>query len=139
MSREVVIYHNPKCSKSRDSLELITSMGIKPKVKLYLEEVILYEELNDILNMLSLKPRDLLRKTEKEYKAYGLDNKNLIDSDIIKLMIANPILIERPIVIVDGKAVLGRPPENILKLFYFIFDLINIIRVEVDIIRMMFF
>ena len=113
----IIIYHNPRCSKSRASMELITSMGLKPKVKLYLEEVILYEELNDILNMLSLKPRDLLRKTEKEYKVYDLDNKNLIDSDVIKLMIENPILIERPIIIVDGKAVLGRPPENILKLF----------------------
>ena len=117
MSDEITIYHNPSCTKSKASLELITSMRLKPKVKLYLEEIILYEELNNILNMLNLKPRDLLRKSEKEYKTYNLDNQDFNDEDIIKLMIQNPILIERPIVIVGKLAVLGRPPENILKLF----------------------
>ena len=117
MSDVITIYHNPECSKSKASLELITSMRLKPKVKLYLKELILYEELNDILNMLCFKPRDLLRKSEKEYKIYNLDNKDLKDEDIIKLMIDHPVLIERPIVIFGELAVLGRPPENILKLF----------------------
>ena len=117
MSDELTIYHNPRCSKSKASLELITSMKLKPNVKLYLKEIILYEELHNILDKLCLKPRDLLRKSEKEYKIYNLENKDLNDADIIKLMIDHPILIERPIIIFGELAVLGRPPENILKIF----------------------
>ena len=116
MSDELTIYHNPGCSKSKASLELITSMKLKPTVKLYLKEKILYQELYNILNKLCFKPRDLLRKSEKEYKAYNLENKDLSDADIIKLMIDHPILIERPIVIFGELAALGRPPENILKI-----------------------
>ena len=116
MTEEVTIYHNPRCSKSRASLKLITSMGVKPKVKLYLEDKILYEELDKILKMLRIKPRDLLRKSEKEYDKYNLDNNELKDEDIIDIMIKNPILIQRPIIIRNSLAVLGRPPENILKI-----------------------
>tara|TARA_B100001564_G_scaffold3804_1_gene3339 strand:+ start:708 stop:1067 length:360 start_codon:yes stop_codon:yes gene_type:complete len=116
VSREVVIYHNPKCSKSRDSLELITSMGIKPKVKLYLEENISYEEINRILILLAIKPRDLLRRSEDEYEKYNLDNQDLNDSQIINIMISNPILIERPIVISNNSAAIGRPTDKILEI-----------------------
>ena len=116
MKEEVTIYHNPGCSKSRASLELITSMGVIPKVKLYLEDKLLHEELDKILKMLRIKPRELLRKSEKEYKQYKLDNNELKDEDIIDIMIKNPILIQRPIIIRDNLAVLGRPPENILRI-----------------------
>jgi len=113
---DIIIYHNPRCSKSKATLELITSMGITPIVKLYLEEQISYDELSNILYMLNIMPRELLRKTESLYKKHDLDNNILDDSEIIKLMIANPILIERPIVIRDKRATIGRPPENVLKI-----------------------
>ena len=113
---DIVIYHNPRCSKSKATLELITSMGITPIVKLYLEEPISYDELSNVLDKLNISPRELLRKTESLYKKHNLDNNILDDSEIIKLMIANPILIERPIVIRDKRATIGRPPENVLKI-----------------------
>ena len=116
MTEEITIYHNPRCSKSRASLKLITSLGVIPKVKLYLEDKLLHEELDKILKMLRIKPRELLRKSEKEYKQYKLDNNELKDEDIIDIMIKNPILIQRPIIIRDNLAVLGRPPENILRI-----------------------
>ena len=113
---DITIYHNPRCSKSKATLELITSMGITPIVKLYLEEPILYDELSNVLDKLNITPRQLLRKTESDYKKYNLDNNILDDSEIIKLMIENPILIERPIVIRKKRAIIGRPPENVLKI-----------------------
>lgn len=113
---DIIIYHNPRCSKSKATLELITSMGITPIVKLYLEEQISYGELSNILDKLNITPRELLRKTESLYKKYDLDNNILDDSEIIKLMIKNPILIERPIVIMDKRAIIGRPPKNVLKI-----------------------
>ena len=116
MKEEVTIYHNPRCSKSRASLELITSMGVIPKVKLYLKEKILHEELDEILKMLKIKPHDLLRKSEKEYKEFNLENNELKDEDIIDIMIKNPILIQRPIIIRNNMAIIGRPPENILQI-----------------------
>ena len=91
-------------------------MGITPIVKLYLEEQISYDELSNVLYMLNITPRELLRKTESLYKKHDLDNNILDDSEIIKLMIANPILIERPIVIRDKRATIGRPPENVLEI-----------------------
>ena len=113
---DIIIYHNPRCSKSKATLELITSMGITPIVKLYLEEQISYDELSNVLYMLNITPRELLRKTESLYKKHDLDNNILDDSEIIKLMIKNPILIERPIVIRNKRAIIGRPPENVLKI-----------------------
>lgn len=113
---DIIIYHNPRCSKSKATLELITSMGITPIVKLYLEEQISYDELSNILDKLNITPRELLRKNESPYKKYDLDNNILDDSEIIKLMIKNPILIERPIVIMGKRAIIGRPPENVLKI-----------------------
>ena len=113
---DIIIYHNPRCSKSKATLELITSMGITPIVKLYLEEKISYDELSNVLKNLNIKPRELLRKTESLYKKHDLDNNILDDAEIIKLMIENPILIERPIVIRNKRAIIGRPPENVLKI-----------------------
>ena len=113
---DIIIYHNPRCSKSKATLELITSMGITPIVKLYLDEPISFDELSNVLDKLNISPRELLRKTESLYKKHNLDNNILDDSEIITFMIENPILIERPIVIRNKRAIIGRPPENVLKI-----------------------
>ena len=103
MTEKVIIFHNPRCSKSRACLELITSMGITPRVKLYLDEIITNDELNNILRMLGIKPRELLRKSEEEYETYNLDDNKLEDEEIIKIIIENPILIQRPLVIANNQ------------------------------------
>jgi arsenate reductase len=110
----VKIYHNPRCSKSRQTLELLKEQGIEPEIIEYLKTPPSATELNDILEKLGLEPRDLMRKKEAEYKNAGLDNQSLDRQALIDGMINNPILIERPIVIANGKAAIGRPPENVL-------------------------
>jgi len=105
------IYHNPRCSKSRQTLALLDERGIEPDIIEYLVTPPSIEELTNILAMLGLGPRDLLRK--KDAKEAGLDDPGLDDAVLIKAMVANPIVIERPIVINNGKAALGRPPESI--------------------------
>jgi len=110
------IYHNPRCSKSRQTLELMKQNGIEPEVVLYLENPPSAEELTKILNHLSMEPRELLRKNEDEYKSLNLKNTDLHDSEILRIMEDNPRLIERPIVVSGGKAIIGRPPETVLKL-----------------------
>ncbi len=108
----VVIYHNPRCSKSRQTLSLLEERGIDPQIVEYLQTPPTAEELRRILGLLSLRPRDLLRK--KEAKEAGLDDPSLNDDALIAGMAANPIVIERPIVLAGGKAALGRPPEGVL-------------------------
>lgn len=110
------IYHNPRCSKSRQTLELMKVNGIEPEVVLYLENHLSTEELTQILTCLSMEPRELLRKNEDEYKELNLKNTDLHDTEILSIMENNPRLIERPIVVSGGKAIIGRPPENVLKL-----------------------
>lgn len=112
----VTIYHNPRCTKSRQTLQLIEEKNIKPVIVEYLKTPPSKSELKHILTMLNLSPRDVLRKKEAEYKEHGLDNMSLTDEQIIDLMIAHPRLIERPIVVSGNKAALGRPPENVLKI-----------------------
>ena len=111
-----IIYHNPRCSKSRQTLALLYEKGCKPKIFLYLEEELTFQNLKEILQKLNMEPRDLLRKGEEEYKKNNLSNKKLSNEDLIHSMIKHPKLIERPIVIKDNKAVLGKPPENVLNL-----------------------
>ena len=111
---DVTIYHNPRCSKSRQTLEILEDKGISPKVRLYLEEAPTSEELTAILNKLDLKPRSLMRTKEDEYRVNHLDDESLSDEQLINAMIRYPKLIERPIVVANGKAVIGRPPENVL-------------------------
>lgn len=113
---ELIIYHNPKCSKSRQTLKLIKDRNINPKIILYLEEKFSYQELKDIILQLGISPRDLLRKGEVEYKENNLNNIMLSDDEIINLMVCFPKLVERPIVVKDNQIILGRPPENVLKL-----------------------
>lgn len=109
------IYHNPRCSKSRQTLDLIQEAGIDPDVVLYLENPPSADELRDLLNKLGISAQDLLRKKEADYKTAGLD-KDSSEDEVINAMLQYPKLIERPIVVKDQQAVLGRPPENVYKL-----------------------
>ncbi|MGP0566672.1 MULTISPECIES: arsenate reductase (glutaredoxin) [unclassified Nitrospina] len=110
----VTIYHNPKCSKSRATLELLKEKGVEPQVIEYLKTPPPADELKNILGKLGLSPRELMRKKEDEYGELNLDNPGLTDDELIQAMAQNPILIERPIVLANGKAALGRPPEQVL-------------------------
>ena len=109
------IYHNPRCSKSRQTLELIIKAGKKVEVIEYLQVTPTHEELKSILTKLGISPEQLLRKNEALYKE-KFKEKSFSDDEWIQIMIENPKLIERPIVIDGKKAVLGRPPENVLTL-----------------------
>jgi len=115
-SAAVTIYHNPRCGKSRAALELLRGRKIEPVIVEYLKTPPSAAELAAILTKLGIGARDLMRTKEPEYKALKLDNPKLTESRLIAAMIAHPILIERPIVLGGGKAALGRPPENVLKI-----------------------
>ena len=108
------ILHNPRCSKSRATLELVKSKGIEPVVIEYLKDTPSSSDLREILAMLGKGARDIIRSGEDIYKELGLADPDLGDDDLIEAMVDNPILIERPIVIHNGKAALGRPPEDVL-------------------------
>ena len=110
------IYHNPRCSKSRQTLALLEDKGITPTIVDYLNTPPTVETLRQVLKQLELTPRELLRKGEVVYKELGLKDTTLSDEDLIKAMAEHPKLIERPIVIHNGQAKLGRPPEAVLTL-----------------------
>ena len=112
----VTIYHNPHCSKSRKTLELLRDNGAEPNIIEYLETPPDAQALRKILEMLDLEPRGLMRKGEEIYKKQGLGRDELGEGELIDAMVADPILIERPIVLANGKAALGRPPESVLKI-----------------------
>lgn len=111
---DVTIYHNPRCRKSRATLDLLTARGITPRVIEYLKTPPSAAELTRILALLKLEPRDLMRRREPEYAALKLDDPALAHADLIAAMALNPRLIERPIVLANGKAAIGRPPEGVL-------------------------
>lgn len=111
---ETYIYHNPRCSKSRQTLELVNQQGIAPTIIEYLKVPPSFEELENILDMLQMEPRELMRRKESEYKELGLDDTSLSRDALIQAMVDHPKLIERPIVINNGKAAIGRPPESVL-------------------------
>ncbi len=110
----ITIYHNPRCSKSRKTLQLIEENNSGVEIIEYLKSPPSKSEFKNILKALNMKPREVLRKNEPEYKALGLDDQSLSEDQIIDLMLANPMIIERPIVVAGNRAVLGRPPENVL-------------------------
>ena len=112
----ITIYHNPRCSKSRQTLALINENNRDVEIVEYLKTPPSKSEFKNILKALNMKPREVLRTNEAEYKALGLDNKSLSEDQIIDLMLANPKLIERPIVVSGNSAVLCRPPENVLNI-----------------------
>jgi len=116
MSDIITLYHNPRCSKSRAALELLDRHGVQPAIVEYLETPPTQETLAALLDMLGLEPRELMRAHEREYTEAGLDDPALTRAQLIAAMVEHPKLIERPIVVRDGKAIIGRPPEKVLEL-----------------------
>ena len=112
----VTIYHNPRCSKSRQTLQLLKDKGIEPAVVEYLQTPPDAATLDKFLTRLGMAPRDLMRKKEAPYKALNLADQSLDRAALIKAMVENPILIERPIVVKGNKIALGRPPESVLEI-----------------------
>ncbi|WP_027852473.1 arsenate reductase (glutaredoxin) [Marinobacterium litorale] len=112
----ISIYHNPRCSKSRETLKLLQDKGIEPEIREYLKDVPSADELKAVLKKLGVSARDLLRKKEAEYKEAGLDDESLSDDAVIDSMTRYPKLIERPIVINGDQARIGRPPESVLEI-----------------------
>ena len=110
----VTILHNPRCSKSRATLNLLRDNGVEPKIMEYLETPPTADEFAEILMKLELGPRDVIRRGEKIYKELELGDDSLSDDALILAMVGHPILIERPIVVNGEKAALGRPPESVL-------------------------
>ena len=111
----VKIYHNPRCSKSRQTLQLLQEQGVEPEVIEYLKTPPDRNTLKAILKQLQLSPRDLMRRKEAEYKEHHLDDPSLSDEQLIDAMLKYPKLIERPIVVTGKGVALGRPPENVLE------------------------
>lgn len=110
------IYHNPRCSKSRKTLEILKQQGHDPEIIKYLETPPSIDEIKLVLSLLELKPRDLMRKNEIQYKQNNMNDVSLTNDALIELMHQYPKVIERPIVIHNNKAVIGRPPESVLEI-----------------------
>ena len=113
---DLTLYHNPRCSKSRGALELLQAQGLTPNVVRYLETPLNAAQLSDLLAKLKISARQLLRTGEEEYKTLNLADNSLSDAQLIDAMAAHPKLIERPILVVDNHAVIGRPPEKVLEI-----------------------
>ena len=111
----ITIYHNPRCSKSRNTLSLLQEQGVEPEIVEYLNTPPSEAELDRILTLLGMEPEELMRKGEDEYKAH-FKGKNLSRSETIALMVRYPKVIERPIVVHGDKAAIGRPPESVLEI-----------------------
>ena len=110
------IYHNPRCSKSRQALQLLQSENVDTTVIEYLKTPPSAQTLKEILSALGMKPRDLMRKNEAVFKSENLDSSDIDDDELIRKMTEHPILIERPIVLTEKGVVVGRPPERVLEL-----------------------
>ena len=110
------LYHNSRCSKSRGALELLQARGIEPGVVYYLETPPSPAQLRELLRMLGLPARELLRKGEDAYRELGLDDASLSEDALIEAMAEHPKLIERPVFVHGGRAVIGRPPERVLEI-----------------------
>ena len=113
---KVTIYHNPSCTKSRQALALLRERGVEPEIVEYLKTPPDAATLRTLLRKLGLKPRDLLRRKEQEFRAAGLDDPAVTDAGVVRAMTEYPRLIERPIVVKGARAVIGRPPENVLEI-----------------------
>ena len=114
--KKVTIYHNPRCRKSRETLQIIIDKGIEPVIVEYLRNPLNVSELKKISEKLRLRPKDFIRRNEQEFKSAGLRSKLEDDEDLFRSMEAAPKLMERPIVVKGNKAILGRPPENVYDL-----------------------
>lgn len=117
MTETTRIFHNPRCSKSRQTLTLLEEQGIQPEIVRYLETPPTADELKAILTQLGKTPRELMRTGEDVYRELNLSDGSLSNDELIAAMVANPKLIERPIVLHNGRAALGRPPESVLEIF----------------------
>jgi len=115
-SMKMTVYHNPRCSKSRAAVQLLEDRGVALRIVEYLKEPPDAKTLKGLLAKLRLTPRDIIRKSEPVYRDLGLEDPDLSAGALIKAMTANPILIERPIVVAGARAVVGRPPERVLEL-----------------------
>ena len=115
MEKKITIYHNPRCNKSCQTLQLIRDAGKEPEIVEYLKNPLTVAELEKILAKLNLKPQDVIRTSELEYKAH-YEGKEFTDKEWIRILSENPKLIERPIVIKGNTGVIGRPPENVKSL-----------------------
>lgn len=113
---EVHIYHNPSCSKSRETLALLQEQGIVPTITEYLKDAPDAAEIKSILTKLGLGARDLMRKGEEVYKTLNLDNPELSEDELIQAMADHPRLMERPVVVVGNQARIGRPPHTVLEI-----------------------
>nr|VFK22204.1 MAG: arsenate reductase [Candidatus Kentron sp. LFY] len=113
---KATIYHNPRCSKSRDALQMLKDRHIEVEIIQYLKHPPSEQELGELLVGLGMEPRELMRRKEKPYKAKGLDNQDLDRASLIRAMVEDPILIERPIVLIGDKAVLGRPLDKVAEI-----------------------
>ncbi|ABK42813.1 arsenate reductase [Magnetococcus marinus MC-1] len=113
----VTIYHNPRCSKSRQTLQILQDKGIEPTVVEYLKTPLDKAALQNLLAQLGCSPREILRKGEEAYKENHLHDPNLTDDQLLNVLVAHPKLMERPVVVHGERAVLGRPPESVLALF----------------------
>lgn len=111
------IYHNPRCSKSRQALALIEEQGEAPEVIEYIKTPLDNATITELLTMLDMNARDLMRKQEDTYKELKLDNPDLSEAQLVQALADYPRLLERPIVVLNGKAVVARPPEKVLELF----------------------
>jgi arsenate reductase len=111
-----LIFHNPRCSKSRATLALLRDCGLEPRVVEYLQTPPSASDLEEVLTRLGLEPRELMRRQESEYRQAGLDDPKLDRAALIEAMVAHPRLIERPIVLLRGRAAIGRPPEAVLEI-----------------------
>ena len=112
------IYHNPRCSKSRQTLEILKKNNIDIEVIEYLKFPLDKNQISDLLKKLNLSARELLRRGEEIYRKENLSNKDFADEFLIDAMVKNPILIERPIVTFNNKAIIGRPPEKVLEIIW---------------------
>ncbi|TWR87946.1 arsenate reductase (glutaredoxin) [Pseudomonas saxonica] len=113
---DLTLYHNPRCSKSRGALELLEARGLTPTVVRYLDTPLTAAQLTDLLRKLNISARQLLRTGEEDYKILNLADDSLSEAQLIQAMATHPKLIERPILVVGDKAVIGRPPEKILEI-----------------------
>lgn len=112
--KKITIYHNPRCSKSRQTLQLLRDRGIEPTIVEYLKQQLTATQIKRLLKMLHLNPRELMRKKEAEYRALNLADPKLDTDALIKAMVEHPVLMERPVVVAGERAALGRPPEKVL-------------------------
>ena len=112
----VTIWHNPRCSKSRQTLQLLQDRNIEPEIVQYLQHPPDEQSLRKVLDLLGRTPRELMRSGESEYRDNGLSDPSLTDDELIAAMLRMPRLIERPVVLANGKAAVGRPPESVLEI-----------------------